>query len=128
MTEEVTELVSNTNAALTVALEYVKTAESFVVEQAPLFIQELLAYNLAYSVFWCVFCALFIGVVVFGVVKLFKITKGGDMNEPRFFGSVFAVFVASWPTIGLFENLFTAMKITLAPRLFLLEELSRLIR
>ena len=77
MTDEVVaKVASMSDAAFSKALEYVESAESFVVEQAPLLVQEILAWgfaeNLIYAVIWGLFGSALLFAVVKGAIALNK--------------------------------------------------------
>jgi hypothetical protein len=126
---EVTEkLLTHGEAAFAKALEYVEATESFIVEQAPMLVQEILAYNLAYSVFWCVFCVAVVSGVVWGGMQWFKAWKThGDDIDLLFIPWMITGLVATAPLMGVFSHVLRILKITFAPRLFLLEQLRYLI-
>ena len=123
MTEELTTL---TEQGLAKALAYIETTESFVVEQAPLLVQEVLKYGLFTSLFWAGFWALIFGGVMWCAVKLYQMLVMEDKDN-EFIGVMVGIFPGGWCLAGCFVNLFEAMKISIAPRLYLLERLDSLL-
>ncbi len=122
MTEEMQAL---TEQGLAKALAYIETTESFVVEQAPLLIQELLNYSLVYSSFWAVFWFIMgLGGIFFGVKVYRWIDKDG--GDP-FAGVMLGFFVGGGCLGGAFTCLATVVKILIAPRLFLIQRLGDLV-
>ena len=112
---------------LSKALEYIETAESFVVEQAPLLVQEILMFGLAdacLSAFILLVLVVGLGYGTYRVVKL-AIKDGAD--EAAFILGLCGGGGAIGCTIGLFQCVFTIAKITFAPRLYLLQELKALL-
>lgn len=107
--------------------EGVKTAGDFVVEQTPLLVQEILTYNLIYH-------GSLMGLGIFIAVMMISLTlrfwpkidwDDGDHVMSFLIGSI-----AGWGlSLGLiFCNIFVVIKIIFAPRLYLLEYISGLIK
>ena len=118
MTEELTTL---TEQGLAKALAYIETTESFVVEQAPLLVQEVLRYGLFNALFWTGFWLVAFSAVMWSAVKVWKML--GEDGDDGFVGVVIAIFPGGGCLAGCFANLFDAAKIIIAPRLYLLEKL-----
>ena len=122
MTEELSTL---TEQGLAKALAYIEATESFVVEQAPLLVQEVLRYGLFNSLFWVGFWAVAFGGVLYVAVKVYKMLVAD--NEDPFMGVAISIFPGGGCLAGCFINLFDAVKILIAPRLYLLERLDSLL-
>ena len=122
MTEELSTL---TEQGLAKALTYIEATESFVVEQAPLLVQEVLRYGLFNSLFWAVFWAVAFGGVIWCAVKVHKMMQGD--GDDAFLGVAIGIFPGGGCLAGCFGNLFEAAKISIAPRLYLLEKLDSLL-
>ena len=132
MKEQIVETVANSNAAekLSSILNWVeetaKTAEAFAVEQTPLYIQELLAWNFWYSLIWFFVGVFWIAFSAFSWKKLYKNRKIIEEARefpfemlwafPAFLGLVFG-------SIGFCSNL-DWLKIAVAPRVWLVEYVS----
>lgn len=123
MTEELTTL---TEQGLAKALAYIETTESFVVEQAPLLVQEVLRYGLFNALFWAGFWAVAVGGVMWCAVKLYQMLVREDKDN-EFIGVMVGIFPGGGCLVVCFVNLFEAMKIGIAPRLYLLERLDSLL-
>lgn len=104
----------------------VKKAGEFSAEQAPLVVQEFLAWE-----FWshfagavlCLFTLLTIGVVLW---KIMKATKPFD--ELRFAGCLIGGMSSVGLAIGLMVNSYCAGKVAVAPRIVVLEKISELVK
>jgi hypothetical protein len=124
MTDEViVKVVSISEKALGKALEYIERTESFVTEQAPLLVQEILAWgfaeNLIYAGIWTVLC---LG-LSYGLYRLIKVLchEGGDEED-----FVIPVVIIGGGTnillwVVAFSYILEVVKISVAPRLYLLE-------
>ncbi len=122
MNEQVTTLVEK---GVSKALAYIEQTETFVVEQAPLLVQEVLSYGLFTSLFWSGFWLLLcVGAVIGGVWVWRVIEKDG--GDPRH-GFLIILFGGGPTAAGFICNLFTAAKIIFAPRMYLLEQLKELL-
>ena len=122
MTEEIEKTMSDINVAeklnsiLNWVEETAKTAEAFAIEQTPLYIQELLAWNFWMSlIFWCVFfvipLAFALFLIVLGVKEVKKEDGEADFFGPCFIISVFSIIIS---IIGFFFFFFL-LQITVAP-------------
>ena len=124
MNEELKELATT---GLSKALEYIETAESFVVEQAPLLVQEILMFGLADA---CLTAFILLVLVVglgYGTYRVVKAAIKDEAIEAAFLIGVVGGGGSLGCTIGLFQCVFTIAKITFAPRLYLLQELKSLL-
>ena len=140
MTEEATaqvvevgnKVLSLTETALTEAMEYVRATADFIGDQAPLLVQEVLAYGLAYNAIWAVVCALVLGGLGYGWWKTIRtccINGNGKFDgETVVPVTVLALVLMLAPMIAFVECSFNAVKISVAPRLYLMEFFSDLIK
>ncbi|KKN92474.1 hypothetical protein LCGC14_0209650 [marine sediment metagenome] len=125
---EVTEkLLVQGGEAIAKVMEYVESTESFVVEQAPLLVQEILTYSLFYNGVWSVFWGLAFGGVMYATVKLWRILDTSKNGEDPCFAFMLGLFGGGATLAGFLVCLFTVAKIILAPRLFLMEQLKGLL-
>ena len=110
------------------AIEYLNTLEAFAVEQSPIFIQELLNYHLVVNI------ALLAGSMVCGIIaykctaKAIKLDKkdGYEDENEMVVATIIAViaFILCFAFLALSSDI---IKLIFAPRLFLMEEVSRLL-
>ena len=104
----------------------IKKAGEFSAEQAPLVVQEFLAWE-----FWshfvgaalCLLTLLTIGAVVW---KICKVTESFD--ELRFGGCLFGGMASVGLLIGLMVNSYCAGKVSVAPRIVVLEKIATLVK
>ena len=116
---------NNIEQILNYLQEGVQTAGSFVAEQTPLLIQEILSYHLLYHGTWLSIGVLLLLSVIFCFVYFARKIDWSDGIESIYLLGVIG-FVAS---IGIIlGNVFTFIKIIVAPRLYLLEYVSDLIK
>lgn len=121
MNEEIkTEALASINQLISYIQTGAKQAGDFVVEQTPLLVQEILTYNGIISGGLSL-----LGVVLFivGVIVVFK----SKWDEPRLTNIPF-VILAVISQVVFWENIGTFLKITFAPRLYLIEYVSELIK
>ncbi len=133
MTQEVTEAVvgvaSVTQEALSKALEYIERTESFVVEQAPLLVQEVLNYGFVFHLFWTLFSLFFVVGIGYGIYKWIRAWVKSDVfDKDGYIPIMIGLFGVGIPLAFLCENMFVLAKIVVAPRLYLLSELSTFIK
>ena len=124
MNDELKELATT---GLSKALEYIETAESFVIEQAPLLVQEILAYGLVSS---CISAGILLTLAVglgYGTYRICKAAVSDGADDAVCILGLVGGGATIGCTIGLFSDVFTIAKITFAPRLYLLQELKSLL-
>ena len=125
MTDEVVAKVATMGeAAFAKALAFVEATEVFVLDQAPLLVQEILAYGLVFYTVWAVVCGLALVGMVFGYIKCLKTVcrSNGELDgEYAAWFSILGVVLAIAPVIGFIECSLAALKISVAPRLFLVQ-------
>ncbi len=99
----------------------VKSSADFIQEQAPLVVQEFLAWRFWSSVCTCVVMIAIIAMCVYFCRKIHKRMEPGD--EPVF---IIPVTIAAICAVSLYFNAGAAIKVKLAPRLVLIEEIREL--
>lgn len=123
MEEVNTELQTKLTSILTWVEETAKTAEAFAIEQTPLYIQELLAWNFWYSLIWFGVAVFWLIVGTLSGLKLIK-NKTTICDAPDFPFEVLWVFpmIAGFlfGAVGFCSNL-DWLQITVAPRVWLVE-------
>ena len=117
------------------ALAWANTAENFAVEQTPLLIQEIIRLGITIQTFWMVL-SLIVGATSCIIWK--KTLKSGGtwekiwnesypditINQVKVIVSVIFLFISC---IVFSVNTFYLLKIIFAPRIYVLQELSKLI-
>ncbi len=117
------ELQNKLTSILNWVEETAKQAGDFVVEQTPLYIQELLAWNFWYSLIWFILGVVYLGVGLFSIVKLIK--NGKEILDslefsPNVLWVLPSVFGIGCGMCTIFGNL-EWLQITVAPRVWLVE-------
>lgn len=98
-------------------------AGDFIKDQIPLVIQELLAYNTAYYAAWVVICLAW---CIFVTIKVWPwAVKEADASDGFSFGCYALTMV---PIIPAVICAFSLLKITLAPRVWLIEYAAGLVK
>lgn len=102
-------------------------AGEFIKGQIPLVVQELLRFHLAVDIAWMIlslgFAAAFVWLIKFGRRQVEK-DKWSDWD----FGVVFSGFGVAASVISFFFATIALLKITLAPRVWLIEYAADLVR
>lgn len=115
-------------AALDKILAWAETTEAFVIEQAPLVVQELILYQRTWLLVYLLICWALAGCLIAWSRWLWKTIDRADDRADRVFGSgalgIFGGLVFFVSTLIITEPL---LKVWLAPRLFVLEYLRELI-
>lgn len=117
------------------AIAWIETAEGFAVEQAPLFVDEILRWAVvggALQIMICVVLAVLPSCVFVRFYRL--IPKGDDIFDLDFFesfvtmlsGAVSLIAIAVGLIVSL-ESTFRIAKAIMAPRLYILEELGKML-
>lgn len=118
-----TELETKLTQILDWVEQSIKTAGDFVAEQAPLYIQELLAWNFWFSLIW--FCAGFALLITFFCCLRTVIKSDqnfwSDKNSPRAIPVVLGGAISLIIGVPLTCSNLEWLKICVAPRVFLLE-------
>lgn len=114
------ELEQQLISALDVINTWVQEGATFAVEQAPLVVTELLHWTLISNALTVVVCSVFVWMLLFArshMAYRFKWNSSEDV-----FGSWSIVFLSSFvPVLIALDSIYTAIKVWVAPRLFLLE-------
>lgn len=98
---------------------------SFAVEQAPLVAQEIIWWGIASGLLWMAFSAMCIAAIYWGIKKVIALDI---TDEPHgffmcFFGGIGAMILAA----VFANNVFQVAKASVAPRLYILEQLKGLL-
>ena len=116
-------------------MEFVSASASkttdFVVEQTPLFIQELLAWNFTLSLIWFIFGVMFIlliGVAIWVGKKIYKNVSYSADKDAAVFGTGVICCVLFGLGMGFISNKLDWIKIKVAPRVWLVEYTSNLVK
>lgn len=107
-------------------LEYIKQGTDFIKDQAPLYVQELITYH----------CVLYTSLVIFGVIgviiALILLKKGSKYSSYQDIDKQMSYFISSM-IIGIISLFFIGLnfslmlKTWLAPRVFIMDYLMRLV-
>jgi len=104
-------------------LEGLQGTKAFVITQAPDVIQQILQWKSAEAGFFVVVSLLLLGL---GTWWWPKWTFDGDESDtPYMIGSVTALVIG---VVMIFPNLYTMLQIHVAPKIFLIEYLTRLLK
>lgn len=116
------ELQSKLTSILNWVEETAKVTEGFVIEQTPLYIQELLAWNFWHSLIWFCIGVLLIVNGIMWIAKLLNNCKEWENNDdfPKFVVSI-VLIIFGVIGIPIIAHNFEWLKIAVAPRVFLLE-------
>ncbi len=116
-----------TEQALTKLLAYVEGTEKFVGEQVPQLVDEIIAWGVTHSVIWmiiggviCLVLLLSIVGIIYGTIK-----RSDNIWEPSVVVGFICLLVGPAAVIS---NTIDYYKIQTAPRLYLLEEIPKVIR
>lgn len=113
-------------------IEGATATKDFVVEQAPDVIRQFLTWKFAEAAVWAAFGAIIMGLVIFGNTVVWKITSTEDWEREAFgwrfftFGISLVAFVPS--VLCTIKNGLIMLKISVAPKVFLLEYAASLIK
>ena len=124
MDEQIKELATT---GLSKALEYIETAEGFVVKQAPLLVQEILAFGMAEACITAFILVVLASGLGYGTYRLVQVATKDGADEAAFIVGLLGGGASIGCLIGFFGEVFTIAKITFAPRLYLLQELKALL-
>ena len=109
-----------TNKFMEKMLAYVNKGEVFLEGQVPKYIDELLTYNMYQSLLWVFICLCILAGVCFICKKLWE--EGG---EAILILVLVAFFFGLTTTVAMVDNLSTAIKIKVAPRVYIIDYLRR---
>ena len=116
-----------TEQGLAKALSYIEATEHFVIEQAPLLVQEVLAYGLVSNVMAALIYSVMGVAIGYGVYKGCKVANEDQCDEAAFMIGILGGGTVIGLAIALVQDAFVIAKIVFAPRLYLLETLSDLV-
>lgn len=120
-----------TKEFLTKTLEYLNSAEAFLEKNVPAYVEELLTFEVYSSVFHIV---LWVGLTLtFGLMSFFfyrkykreGIKKWSDLHEMTGAATILISIIA---LIVVSCNVHTIIKVKTAPRVFLVEKISRMVK
>jgi len=104
----------------------IKKAGDFSAEQAPLVVQEYLAWEFWSHFAGAVVCLVTVLTIAVVLWKIFKSTKPFD--ELRFAGCLIGGMCSVGLIIGLMVNSYCAGKVAVAPRIVVLEKIATLVK
>lgn len=115
------------------SLEYPGSAEAFLKSEVPAFIQEFMAWQFYQSVFMASICLIALTVGIILVVRINKASaaykKERDYEkDSHTVGRMVSIVGIVLSSVFLSGNIHTLIKIKVAPRVFLLEEVRSLTR
>ena len=110
-------------AVMVELLSYLKTAADFAAEQAPLVLQEILNWGIASNLLWIIIGILFIALIVIGNVKLTRKYPNDDFAPLYVISGLGGFFIL----IGVLMSMFDVVQIIVAPRVYLIEYVGRLV-
>lgn len=105
----------------------IQTGE-FIKEQVPLVVQELITYHLVYAAVWCIIWATVAVLVLLGARKFIRLANEEEDSEyyiPAVLMIVFGTGPATWASVTF---LLDVVKLWLAPRVWLIEYASQLVK
>ena len=115
------------NKFLATMLELLQDAKGFMEKEIPLICQEILKYNFYKSIIESAICTVLLLIVIYGTVKLYKFTVKQDAaNEPG--PLIVGIPLTVCLFFGVVCNALDAVQIALAPRLYLIEYFTHLIK
>ena len=113
------------------------TTQGFITEQTPLYIKEFLSWYFWEAIFFASAFGLLSVVLLIGGVLLLK--KGTEIVENNISlkyrdpsgyigGGVFAMILGVFVSVGFFVNVHDALKVNIAPRVVIVDELTHKLR
>lgn len=109
--EDIQELTTALSGVVTKITESGTGIESFVLEQAPVVVSQLITMETITAITYIILCAILPILFGYGVVKKWELGEG-------WLGFVFITFVS---TFAMFMNIAALIKVTVAPSVFILE-------
>lgn len=105
-----------------------KTGADFTAEQAPLVVQEILAWEFIQYVVYGLAFLVPIMILLAGIYKLSKYWNSSDENTafPAIMFSLIFFIVSAGLFMGVIHNTMGALKVTYAPRLIIIEKATEL--
>ena len=126
--------IDTLNASLAVIIQKatagVETGVNFLSEQIPDVIHQLLIWKLAANLFWFVICVVFATILFIFAYKLFKsgCKQSKYDSHGYYFGSCILGCLGTLPTIAGLICFTEALKIWLAPKIYLIEYAAHLLK
>ena len=115
--------------SLELILEYVKQSESFIKEQSPLLIQEIINYYTIWYLSTGIIMLLLSNILFF---KLYKQTNKMSGNEldilDKFLARTILITIYIYTMMITFIDLSNFLKVYITPRLFIIEYLNNLLK
>lgn len=109
------------------ALQYVEKTEVFMSDQVPLYVQELLTFTFYKDMMWLVIALLSIiplSMLLKSSLNGFKNAGPKDCLDPYMIGTTFAACMLVLCVVIALSNVFEMVKISTAPRVFVIDELT----
>jgi len=101
------------------AMEAAEKTGEFIIEQAPLLLQEFYRWHLIKNVLALIVWFIISSISIWGFVKLFKFIKKED--TAMYPVLMFFIFPFGFGFYGLYESIYNILYITIAPKLYLIE-------
>jgi hypothetical protein len=105
-------------------IEQIEKAGVFALDQLPILVTEILTYYTIYHAFWIFICILIIFLIMFFMYN--KWIKYEVKRDEINFAWLCTFLSISVPSMFLLVNLTALIKITVAPRLYLIQKISSL--
>lgn len=105
-------------------IDYIKQGTDFVVDQAPLYVQEFLQYRLALHTFWIIMSLIGIGLSIWLLIIFIKYCK---VETDDYFPCVIPGFIITGFVCSFIANSVYVLKIYFAPRVYLIDSLLRML-
>lgn len=112
-------------------IEYVKQGADFIKEQAPLFVQEMINYKIWVSCFEILLCVVGFIASIYAMEKLIKYVNDeeeydSDNSSVIAFGFLLIVVFIIFLLIVLCVDVETVIQATVAPRVFVVEQIMQI--
>lgn len=128
MNEQAQQLITNAGEKV---LEYLEAGEGFATEQAPLLAQEIVRWgvwwNVGEGLVWLIICIIASMSCIFWVKKHRRPLDDFALGkEARGVAALLSFFVAACTFFGMMSCAYSASKALIAPRLYIIEQIGRL--
>lgn len=123
------DIVEKLNESAEKLLDYVEQTGDFVVEQAPLVVQEMITWGITHCVFWIIIVSIVLLPIIAICGYFFRIGVKDDWDVDYCIpsGMVGGVSLIFWFLV-IASNIYDLLYIYFAPRLFILDQLKGLIK
>lgn len=123
------DIVEKLNESAEKLLDYVEQTGDFVVEQAPLVVQEMITWGITHCVFWIIIVSIVLLPIIAICGYFFRIGVKDDWDFDYCIpsGMVGGVSLIFWFLV-IASNIYDLLYIYFAPRLFILDQLKGLIK